>query len=176
VIRDSLPDKEAKWITEGEAYFRESKIDLAAAKFLAGSTVPGMERRRLYFLQQALEKAVRSFMPIMVLAFRSSTRMAAYRMEFDEGKNVNQAASAILRARIERFAHLCINSEKGIGPAPTCPAIQSAAEDKRNKKIQRAAKRPRCSPNITSQRSPQEPRATTSTWGRSQSWNMLCPH
>lgn len=112
-----LLGKEARWIIEGEAYFRESKIDLAAAKLLAGSTVPGMERRRLYLLQQALEKAVKSYMPLMVLAFRSSTRMAAYRMEFDEGKNLDQTASTILRERIERFAHR-MTKPKDLGHDP----------------------------------------------------------
>lgn len=112
-----LLGKEAKWIIEGEAYFRESKIDLAAAKLLAGSTVPGMERRRLYLLQQALEKAVKSYMPLMVLAFRSSTRMAAYRMEFDEGENSDQTTSTILRARIERFAHQ-MTKPKDLGHDP----------------------------------------------------------
>ncbi len=114
-----MPDTSQPWIAEARAYSTESRIDLEASKLLKASTYVGIKRRRLYLLQQALEKAVKSFMPLMVVQLRSAPRMATYRMEFKKAKSPkNLEAVVILRARIERFAHRVTNSkELGHDPA-----------------------------------------------------------
>ena len=107
----------AKWISESKAFLRESKIDLEAARLLKCSDFAGIERRRLYLLQQALEKGVKSSLPVMLVGFRGSSRMGAYRMEFEEQDGVDQTALAVLRARIEQFARR-IAGAKDLGHYP----------------------------------------------------------
>ncbi|MBI2936798.1 MAG: hypothetical protein HYY22_01175 [Thaumarchaeota archaeon] len=56
---------EPEWVTYARSLLEESRTDIKVARMLSKSPSPGMQRRRLFFLQQSMEKATKSIMPII---------------------------------------------------------------------------------------------------------------
>jgi len=63
--------RRTKWIETGRGLLAESKIDLEASRNLSKYEDEGIKRRRLFLLQQSLEKCVKSILPELGLSLMS---------------------------------------------------------------------------------------------------------
>jgi hypothetical protein len=63
--------RENKIALKYSAFLEEAKIDLIASRLLAMNTDTGLKRRRLFFLEQAIEKASKSVYPLLLINLKN---------------------------------------------------------------------------------------------------------
>jgi len=105
------------WVAQGREFLEESKIDLAVSRLLSKSKDVGIKRRRLYHIQQALEKGVKSYIPALLVGFRGVPKMVDYRMEFEKRLRSSTTATDIVKSRIEKLSGE-LSTPKGLGHNP----------------------------------------------------------
>ena len=103
------------WVKLGKQFLDESKVDLVISAKLADCDDSGCKRRRLYFLQQALEKCIKNMMPSIGMELMGIPYWSSFDMMI--AKNIPSKPLAILMERGEHI-FLSFRIPKGLAHDP----------------------------------------------------------
>ncbi len=116
--------EEPKWVSQAKLFLQDSKIDLEAARILANNPQQseGIKRRRLFFLQQSLEKSTKGSIVILGLFLMDLPRILVVG-HYLRGKDMRKhEATLALEEKLRKIIRLRMTGEssaKSLGHDPT---------------------------------------------------------
>jgi len=106
-----------KWVVQARAFFEASKVDLQAEDLLRGSASEGILRRRLFLLQQSLEKSSKAAILIITDVVRRMPETISVSDYVDGHDRRRDSATIILTERLQQLAD-SFSNPKAMGHDP----------------------------------------------------------
>lgn len=104
--------EEPKWVSQAKLFLEESRIDLECSRLLVRQRSEGVNRRRLFFLQQSLEKSTKGIVIVLGFSLMDLPKILVLGHYLRGSDKRKHKATLSLEARVRKIVQPLMTAEK----------------------------------------------------------------